>query len=239
MEETSMKTRILVTTLLGAAAFNAHATLQSWNTLFIQNDAVTSFTATSSGWDMSISSDGPLVDSFFAMGGGMTKEMVGSHYYAYIDGVSAITLNGAVNPTVGSFDFLNALGGIDSGGQPGFSILSASGDTASINMGNLKWDWNGIMDVPMSTGAWSPGYSNGVGNLTCAAGSGCAVGSAYTLQYTATVPRSHPSGLGDLKYYYELHGTVGAVPEASTYAMMLAGLGLVGVAARRRKPIRL
>lgn len=34
---------------------------------------------------------------------------------------------------------------------------------------------------------------------------------------------------------YTLHATVGAVPEAETYAMMLAGLGLVGFAASRRK----
>lgn len=35
--------------------------------------------------------------------------------------------------------------------------------------------------------------------------------------------------------YYTLHTSVGAVPEAETYAMMLAGLGLVGAAATRRR----
>ena len=70
-----------------------------------------------------------------------------------------------------------------------------------------------------------------MGNLTCTAGSGCAVGSAYTLKYTATVP----DFWNPTPYYLELHGTVGAVPEASTYGMMLAGLGLVGAMARRRK----
>lgn len=34
---------------------------------------------------------------------------------------------------------------------------------------------------------------------------------------------------------WRLEGTVAAVPEASTYGMMLAGLGLVGFAVRRRK----
>jgi hypothetical protein len=33
---------------------------------------------------------------------------------------------------------------------------------------------------------------------------------------------------------WNLSGTITAVPEASTYGMMLAGLGLVGFAARRR-----
>ncbi len=36
-------------------------------------------------------------------------------------------------------------------------------------------------------------------------------------------------------WHIEGIGTVAAVPEASTYGMMLAGLGLVGFAARRRK----
>jgi hypothetical protein len=93
-----------------------------------------------------------------------------------------------------------------------------------------------------------------VGNLTCTAGSGCAVGSAYTLKYTATVPLGDPSGFGGVKYYLELHGCVGwecaffesssgvnpnwapaAIPEASTYGMMLSGLGVIGVMARRRR----
>lgn len=104
-------------------------------------------------------------------------------------------------------------------------------------MSGWKVDWSSVTDIPMGTTAWSAGYSNGVANLTCAAGSGCAVGSAYTLKYTATVPAGDPSGFGNVKYYLELHGTVGAVPEASTYGMMLAGLGLVGFAVRRRKQV--
>jgi hypothetical protein len=95
-------------------------------------------------------------------------------------------------------------------------------------------DWNGSPNIPMGTTAWSTGYTSGVGNLSCTAGSGCAAGSAYTLKYTATVPVGDASGFGNVKYYVELHGTVAAVPEASTYGMMLAGLGLVGFAVRRR-----
>ena len=62
-------------------------------------------------------------------------------------------------------------------------------------------------------------------------------GHAYTLDYTTTVPAGDPSGLGGEygRFAFHLTGTVtAAVPEASTYAMMLAGLGLVGAAVRRR-----
>jgi hypothetical protein len=41
-----------------------------------------------------------------------------------------------------------------------------------------------------------------------------------------------------VQYSLHLTGTVNLVPEASTYGMMLAGLGLVGfMASRRRKSI--
>lgn len=112
-------------------------------------------------------------------------------------------------------------------------------------MSNWKVDWNGILDIPMGNGAWSAGYTNGVGNLTCTAGSGCDFGSSYTLKYTATVPVGDPSGFGGVKYYLELHGTVctpeceeliiPTIPEASTYGMMLAGLGVIGIVTRRRR----
>lgn len=231
-----MKTRILVTALLGAATFNAQATLQSWNTLSIQNDAVTSYNASSSSYY--VSGDGPLLDSFFTLGYKTTAKLALNTQYSYIYGVSPITLNGAVNPTVGTWNFYNIAGSNDSGGLSGLSILSASGDSASINMSNWMVQWNGTT-YSMGSGAWtSAGYSNGVGNLTCTAGSGCAVGSAYILKYTATVPPADQSCFCSNPYYLELHGTVGAVPEPEAYGMMLAGLGLVGAMTRRRRATR-
>lgn len=228
-------TKIAALAAMAFATTGAHAALSSINTLSIENDAVTSFNATSSSWY--ISSDGAGLDSFFTMGGSKAKQALDTQY-AYIDGTAnVINLNGAIESTVGTFTYYSAAGSNDTGSLGGISILSASGDTASLDMSNWKVDWNGIPDIPMGTGAWSVGYTSGVGNLTCTAGSGCAVGSAYTLKYTATVPVGDISGFGGVKYYLELHGTVGAVPEASTYGMMLAGLGLVGFAVRRRKQV--
>ena len=228
-------TKIAALAAMAFASTGAHAALTSINTLSIQNDAVTSFNASSSSFY--ISSNGALTDSFFTMGGSKQKQALDTQY-AYIDGTAnVINLDGSVEGAVGTFTYYGAPGSNDTGSLGGISILSASGDTATLNMSNWKVDWNGVLDIPMSTGAWSVGYTNGVGNLTCAVGSGCAVGSAYTLKYTATVPVGDPSGFGTVKYYLELNGTVGAVPEASTYGMMLAGLGLVGFAVRRRKQV--
>ena len=239
-------TKIAALTALAIASTGAHAALTSSNTLSIQNDAVTG--QDSSGNDIVVS-NGALLDSFFTMGGSKAQQALGTQF-AYLDnGTTAMTLTGAAQSNLDTFRYYGAAGDNAANtvamGTSGLSILAASGDTATINMSGWKVDWNGIMNIPMGTGAWGnyvvgTPFVSGQGILACDAGSGCAAGSNYTLKYTATVPVGDPSGFGNVKYYLELHGTVGtvaAVPEASTYGMMLAGLGLVGFAVRRRKQV--
>lgn len=226
------KTKMAASVALVISAGNAQAILTSTNTLSIQADAVTSQGASTATTTWIVSSDGPLVDSFFTVGGVQAKNTLETQY-AFLYNGSDLTLTGAPQSNIATWSFYQAPGSIETIGT-GISILSASGDSASLNMSGLKWNYLGSPAV-MGTGAWSSGYTNGVGNLTCAVGSGCSIGSVYTLKYTATVPVGDPSALGAIKYYFELHGTVGAVPEASTYGMMLAGLGVIGVAVRRRR----
>ena len=221
---------------------SAQAVLTSSHTLSIQADAITSpaFNTSTSATEWYVSSDGTLLDSFFTMvSTSQTKQTVGTQF-AYLYNGADLTLNGAPQFSIATFNWYGQPGSFETLGT-GASILSASGDTATVNMSGWNMQWSGVQFIPLGTGAWSAGYTSGVGNITCAAGSGCAVGSAYTLTYTATVPAGEPSGFGLVKFYLELHGTVGPspIPEASTYGMMLAGLGLVGAAARRRKQIRL
>lgn len=175
----------------------------------------------------------------------LTPTLTGCCDYQYY---TTLNLTGTPQSNIATFRYYGAAGDNAANavtmGTSGLSIISASGDTAKIDMSGWKVDWNGVFNIPMGTGAWSTGYTSGVGNLTCTAGSGCAMYSDYTLKYTATVPVGDPSGFGGVKYYLELHGCmvdleggcpVSATPEASTYGMMLAGLGLVGIMARRRK----
>jgi len=227
-------TKIAALAAMAFASTGAHAVLTSSYVLSIQNDAVTG--QDSSGNDIVVS-NGALLDSFFTMGGNKTKQALGTQY-AYLDNGTLMTLTGANQNNLATFRYYGAAGDNAANtvtmGTSGISIISASGDTALINMSGWKVNWNGVNNIPLGTGAWSAGYTSGVGNLTCTAGSGCAVGSSYTLKYTATVPVGDASGFGGVKYYLELHGTVAAVPEASTYGMMLAGLGLVGFMVSRR-----
>jgi len=113
-------------------------------------------------------------------------------------------------------------------------IVAIGGDTVNgLDFGGWRVTWNGIPSINMGGGAWGAGFTNGVANFTW----GGANGGAYTLDYHATVPVGDPSGFGGVPYALHLEGNVAvaAVPEASTYGMMLAGLGLVGFAVRRRK----
>ena len=127
-------------------------------------------------------------------------------------------------------------------GQDWLNGIAITGSTeAGVTMGGWTVFWNGG-NIDMSTGAWqfnptNPStnnimalqtYANGVGNFSWDGTDG----GAFTLDYTATVP---DGGFAGTQYYLHLEGTVAAVPEASTYGMMLAGLGLVGFAVRRRK----
>ena len=115
-----------------------------------------------------------------------------------------------------------------------YVTTAITGGTGGLNMSGWTVTWNGIAAIPMGSGAWGTGYTNGVANFTWDG----TYGHAYTLDYHATVPANDPSNFGNVPYALHLQGTVNAaapVPEASTYGMMLAGLGLVGFAVRRRK----
>jgi len=108
------------------------------------------------------------------------------------------------------------------------NVISAAGNTASLDFSGWTVAWNGIPSIPMGAGA-----SNGVASVVC--GVDCGDGDTFTLDYAATVPTGDPSGFGDVSYALRLTGTVSAVPVPA--AVWLFGSGLVGLAgiARRRK----
>ena len=112
------------------------------------------------------------------------------------------------------------------------NVLSASGNTATIDFSGWNVTWNGIAAINMGGGAWA-GNANGVANVTCAVD--CSVGDTYTLDYSATVPMDDPSNFGGVAYQLHLVGTVSEVPVPA--ALWLFGSGLIGLAAvaRRRK----
>jgi hypothetical protein len=153
---------------------------------------------------------------------------------AYHGGAS---LPGDTGPFVASWDFASSTGTNYFNSAIGSAPVQT--DATHINFDALDVAWNTSSSFNMGTGSWTPTNCANIGVACSGYADGSAVfswdgtyGHAYTLDYSATVPSG---GFAGTKYFMHLEGTVQPVPEASTYGMMLAGLGLVALAVRRRK----
>jgi hypothetical protein len=242
--------RTLITTALaftfGAAALPAHAaTLNNGDTLTI----ATGITTDSNDNSLPI---GAVSGSWFAIDTNGNGAISGSETVSLSQGTTGLVIGqattpganaswaypGATNAITAPTSFLGTIGSF-------YTKTGVTGSTTSgLDMSGWSFVYNGLPADPgveLGTGAWTPtnaaaagmaasGYANGTGLFSWDG----VYGDAYTLDYTATVPNGNPSGLGGYKWAFHLTGTVQAVPEATTYGMMLAGLGLVGFAARRR-----
>lgn len=102
-------------------------------------------------------------------------------------------------------------------------VWNGISNTATVNMSDWQWNWNGNT---INLGAGASAILNNQDGIW---GNG-----DDTLDYSAIFS---DSGFTGVEYGLHLVGSASLtpVPEASTYGMMLAGLGLVGFAARRRK----
>lgn len=189
--------------------------------------------------------------SFFTMGGGTTVNAPGfdGQFITGFDGLVLGTTqtpsgshsglpNGSESPTVdNAWAFFGNTG--MSGTDSNSNVLSASGNTATVDFSGWVVAWNGLdaasgnPTVPMGSGAWFGTTTDGVAQVTC--GVDCGNGDTYTLTYSATVPAGDPSNFGNTKYLLQLNGTVSAVPVPAAAWLFGSGLlGLVGVARRRK-----
>jgi hypothetical protein len=118
------------------------------------------------------------------------------------------------------------------------NVLTASGNTATIDFSGWVYAWNGVDSgsglAPFSvgTGAWFGSTEDGVAQVTC--GINCGDGDTFTLIYSATQP---PSGFssGEIQYLLHLTGTISAVPIPAAVWLFGSGLiGLFGVACRSK-----
>ena len=170
--------------------------------------------------------------SFYGLDLNGNKSIEGTEKYALSQGSTGIVI-GASNTASGEIT-APWIFGYDTGYD--WVSTAITGGTGALNMSGWTVTWADTV-FELGTGAWqvmnassgmpTSGYTNGTAIFNCSS----LYGDPYTLDYTETVQSGAFAGL---KYALHLEG-VTAVPEASTYAMMLAGLGLVGFAARRRK----
>ena len=113
-----------------------------------------------------------------------------------------------------------------------YLVTPVTGSTeAGLDFSGWRSTWNGNTTFDWSSGAWGTGFADGVGQFVWDG----VYGHSYTLRYHATVPQDDPSGFGGVHYELFLTGVVRPVPEAEAWALLLAGLGLVGAMTRRRR----
>lgn len=133
----------------------------------------------------------------------------------------------------------SAIGANGGGPAPVFNGTLVDGNVSSIDMTSFFANWGGTnfnqgnayfnTDITTTKADLANGATAPVTNLTL---SNCSVsGCDWTMSWKSVILGGSFDGQ---RGTWGLSGTIAAVPEASTYGMMLAGLGLVGFAARRR-----
>lgn len=145
---------------------------------------------------------------------GAGQNLIGDINVAY--GSSFTFFNNPVNVFSGDGTYAPYGGAPVTGGNPIAATVDADTGTITVDLSSWTAFWNGT------------NFNQG---SSAASGTWNAVTGAYDIAWSSTVSGGPFDGqTGN----WSLQG-VAAVPEASTYGMMLAGLGLVGFAVRRRK----
>ena len=221
-----MKRIIIAASLLLSSSF-AQAELVNGSTL--------SFTPIASGNYTSLPADG--MGSWFAME--LSAGMYSITPLTSLNGIVLGTTQLATSaPPVGNIDvpwmFFGNMGTDQTIADS--NVLSASGDTATIDLSGWSVTWNAIPNINMGSGAWT-GNAEGVADVVCETGSGCGNGSGYILDYSATVPLGDISGFGGVRYALHLEGAVSAVPVPA--AAWLFGSGLLGLIGISRKKVHI
>lgn len=172
----------------------------------------------------------------------------GSYFYMLGAGGALVNPGSAAGVVIGQTQAVGEISNWTFSGAAGqdYTTKGVTGDTTTgLDFTGWYVSYNGAA-IPMGAGAWnSPDLSSldyvPNGNTFNEGKANFAwdgtYGHTYKLTYHGTVP-SNVQGFANIQYDLNLTGTVMAappVPEASTYGMMLAGLGLVGFAVRRRR----
>lgn len=124
-----------------------------------------------------------------------------------------------------------------------FTTVGVTGGTTNgLDMSGWHFAWNGVL-INMGGGAWQTGtgtsvhtgatgtFANGIGNFSWSG----VYGTAYSLDYRATVPVGDPSGFGGIAFEWHLEGTVvSAVPVPAAAWLLGSGMvALLGVGRRK------
>ena len=172
----------------------------------------------------------------FSMNGGPADSFIAANIDSNFDLVGAYGTANTGAPATGLFNF-GFFGPVSAFTGPG--LTAPFGGTSEAPGGAVPSgtaELGGALNIDMSawTAFWNSNYFN-QGNSSVV-GTVDALGN-YTMSWDSTIVKGPFDGSTGT---WVMNGqlAVAAVPEASTYGMMLAGLGLVGgMVARRRKQV--
>lgn len=173
-------------------------------------------------------------------------------FYFGTEAGNGMSAAGSKNWTsVGSTDGAMITNGVAQGNgafTPGFTYGGPSVFSPNTTNGGVTATWTGVDGAGQITinlsgfgGQWAatgknyPLFPDAAGTLVSNVQT---VGgtSYYTLDWSHTITLAEDADFDGQRADWHMEGVMAAVPEASTYGMMLAGLGLVGgMVARRRK----
>ena len=235
-------TKVAAGLVLAVAATGAHAVTVSGASVTGGNFEMIGF-----GAPIAFANFGTGATNVLGYDGTTPGSAVGNNAYS-TDGIAGFRFGApdatGTAKTVNTYTAKTNLGDVNSPvGSPGnvgpfapvsFNIGGATmvnGQTFTADMSAWFANYNGTDFNQGSGRSLTTGVADGsfaTGTLSGCAGLSC----SYSLAWSSLiVGGSFDGNTGK----WNLTGTVAAVPEASTYGMMLAGLGLVGFAVRRRK----
>lgn len=244
MKKTAINTALA--TILGFAAIGAQAAT-------VNNGDALTITAGQTYNSVFVTGSG----SYFAMDTNGNSKVANTEKVVLAQGTTGLVIGTTTSagashpgtPTAGDTNAIDAPWGFFGNTGSDYLTVAVTGSTtAGLNMSGWTVTWSGIPAIPMGTGAWQTGtgtghtgatgtFANGVGNFTWSG----VYGTAYSLDYRATVPLGDPSGFGGVQYELHLEGIVneGAAPvipvPAAAWLLGSGLLGLVGVARRKSK----
>ncbi len=137
-------------------------------------------------------------------------------------------INGASLAEAGDYFFFGANSGVKVAGQLRGRSLDVAGAPIITN-GIAASSFAGNADFDITTSNWS-----GTALLALDVASKSATFSIQNILMAYNPPGSFPTAAFIEKKNVDLAVAVTAVPEADTYMMMLAGLGMIGLMAKRR-----
>ena len=236
---------VATATVLSLAALSAQAVTLYNNGPVVNGSGLSVLTtpATTFGFGAQTASNNAVADDF-TVAAGQTWNVESISFYGYQTGSTSFTFQNATWSVVSgdvNTGTVVASGStaVTSGGRVGYRVTSttltdttrgiynAVADVSDFSLGAgtywLRWSLTGSL----ASGPWQPPTSDAATGNAAQSTSG---GAFATLAEAG-------SGLS-VSLPFTLSGTVTAVPEPSSVAMMLAGVAALAGVARRRRPVR-